>query len=84
MLSDVSDPVNIGNPNEISMLDLAREIVELTGSKSEIAFKKLPEDDPKIRQPDTSRANSLLNWEARVSRRDGLLKTIDYFRSQLS
>jgi dTDP-glucose 4,6-dehydratase len=84
MLSDVPDPVNIGNPDEISMLDLAREIVELTGSKSQTAFKELPEDDPKIRQPDTSRASSLLNWEAKVSRRDGLLKTIDYVRSQLS
>jgi len=84
LLSDVSDPVNIGNPDEISMLELAREIIESTGSNSRIVFRDLPVDDPKIRQPDTSRASSLLDWKAKVNRREGLMKTIEYFRSQLT
>jgi dTDP-glucose 4,6-dehydratase len=84
LLSEVSDPVNIGNPDEINMLDLAREIIASTGSKSTIVFKALPLDDPKIRQPDTTRAGSLLKWKAEVSRDVGLTKTIEYFRSQLT
>lgn len=76
-------PVNIGNQDEISMLQLAQEVIELTGSKSRIVFKPLPEDDPKVRQPDTTRARTILGWEAKVSRREGLLKTIEYFRSRL-
>jgi dTDP-glucose 4,6-dehydratase len=83
LMSSEPDPVNIGNQNEITMLELAKEVIELTGSKSRIIFKDLPEDDPKIRQPDTARARSLLNWQARVSRREGLLKTIEFFRTQL-
>jgi dTDP-glucose 4,6-dehydratase len=84
LLSDTHDPVNIGNQDELTMLDLAKEIVELTGSRSEIVFRELPEDDPKIRQPDTTRARTLLQWHARVDRKDGLRKTIEYFRSQLA
>ncbi|MBI1804486.1 MAG: SDR family oxidoreductase [Ignavibacteriae bacterium] len=80
--SDVVDPVNIGNPDEIPMLQLAKEIVELTGSNSKIVFKELPEDDPKIRQPDITHARALLDWEAKVSRREGLKKTLEYFRSK--
>jgi len=83
LLSAEADPVNIGNPDEITMLDLAREVIELTGSKSRIVFKDLPEDDPKIRQPDTRRAKEILSWEAKVSRREGLKKTVEYFRAQL-
>lgn len=76
-------PVNIGNPDELTMLELAREVIALTGSKSRIIFKDLPEDDPKIRQPDISTARGKLHWEPKVPRREGLTKTIAYFRSQL-
>jgi dTDP-glucose 4,6-dehydratase len=81
--SDLDDPVNIGNQNEVTMLQLAQEVIELTGSKSKIIFTPLPEDDPKVRQPDTTRARTLLGWEARIDRRDGLKKTIAYFRTQM-
>ncbi len=84
LLSDEPDPVNIGNQEEITMLALAKEVVSLTGSKSRIVFRPLPEDDPKVRQPDTSRARSILQWEPKVSRKEGLFKTIEYFRSHLS
>jgi len=84
LLSTEPDPVNIGNQNEITMLDLAKEVIQLTGSKSKIVFKDLPEDDPKIRQPDTTRAQNILQWKAKVDRRVGLQKTIEYFRSEIS
>lgn len=83
LMSNENEPVNIGNPDEISMLDLAKEIIELTGSTSEIVFKDLPADDPKIRQPDITRANEILGWKPYVQRREGLLKTLEYFRSKL-
>ncbi len=83
MLSNEVYPVNIGNQDEISMLQLAREVIELVGSKSKIVFKELPEDDPKVRQPDTTKARTVLNWTARVGRKEGLLKTIEYFRSRI-
>ena len=82
-LSDESEPVNIGNPEEITILDFAKEIIEITGSKSEIAFEELPEDDPQIRRPDVSKAKRVLNWEPEVSRREGLLKTMEYFKGQV-
>jgi dTDP-glucose 4,6-dehydratase len=75
------DPVNIGNPDEITMDQLAREIIQLTGSSSKIAHKALPEDDPKVRQPDITRARTILGWSPRVNRKEGLVKTIEYFRS---
>jgi dTDP-glucose 4,6-dehydratase len=81
--SGEADPVNIGNPDEITMLDLAKEIVALTGSKSKIVFKALPEDDPKVRRPDISRARTILRWEPKVGRKEGLQRTIDFFRSQI-
>lgn len=84
LLSDESEPVNIGNPDEISMLELAREIIGLTGSGSKIEFRELPSDDPKVRQPDTSKAMKILNWSAKVPRIEGLEKTVDYFRKKLS
>ncbi len=80
LLSDLTDPVNIGNQAEITMLDLAREVIALTGSTSRIVHKDLPEDDPKVRQPDTTRARTLLHWEARVNREVGLKATIEYFK----
>ena len=83
LMSDVKDPVNIGNQDEITMLDLAKEVIELTASKSKIVFKDLPADDPKIRQPDIQRARTLLKWEPRVHRKEGLKKTIEYFKAQL-
>jgi dTDP-glucose 4,6-dehydratase len=75
-----SDPVNIGNPSEMTILDFAEAILRLVGSRSEIAFHPLPVDDPKTRQPDISLARSLLDWEPRVSLEDGLEETISYFR----
>lgn len=81
--SDEVEPVNIGNPDEVSILDFAKEIIEVTGSKSEIAFKQLPEDDPKVRQPDISKAKKVLDWEPKVDRRDGLIKTMEYFKQQV-
>ncbi|MFN0157986.1 MAG: UDP-glucuronic acid decarboxylase family protein [Bacteroidota bacterium] len=83
LISKEIDPVNIGNPDELNMLSLAEEIIALTGSKSKIVFKQLPEDDPKIRQPDITRARAILNWSPSVGRNEGLKKTIEYFTSQL-
>jgi dTDP-glucose 4,6-dehydratase len=81
LLSDHELPVNIGNPNEISLKDFAEEILALTGNKVKIVYKPLPVDDPKQRQPDISKAKSLLDWEPKVSRKDGLKVTYDYFKS---
>ncbi len=81
LMSEERDPVNIGNQNELTMLALAREIIELTGSQSKIVFQPLPEDDPKIRQPDTTRARTILNWTPKVDRKEGLRRTIEYFRT---
>ncbi len=83
LMSDYVGPVNIGNPEEISILEFAREIIELTGSKSEIIFKPLPADDPKVRQPDISLARRVLGWEPKVSRREGLRRTLEYFKQRL-
>jgi len=80
LTSDVDTPVNIGNPGEYSILEFARKILEITGSRSEIVYEKLPEDDPKVRQPDISKARKLLGWEPRVSLDEGLRRTIDFFR----
>jgi dTDP-glucose 4,6-dehydratase len=76
-------PVNIGNPHEMTVLQFAKKILELTGSKSEIAYRPLPQDDPQVRQPDITRARKLLNWEPKVDLDEGLIKTIDYFRERL-
>jgi dTDP-glucose 4,6-dehydratase len=80
LVSDVNDPVNVGNPAEMTVLDFARKIVELTGSRSDIVFERLPVDDPKVRQPDITRAKQLLGWEPRVSLDEGLKRTIEYFK----
>ena len=74
-------PVNIGNPNEISLKDFAEEVLKLTGSDVKIIYKPLPVDDPKQRRPDISKAKALLGWEPVVDRAEGLKKTYDYFRS---
>ena len=83
LVSNISDPVNIGNPDEIPMIQLAKEIIEITGSKSRIVFRELPEDDPKIRQPDITRAKRDLGWQAKVNRLEGLKKTLAYFRTKI-
>jgi dTDP-glucose 4,6-dehydratase len=82
--SDEHEPMNIGNPDELTMLTLAKEIIALCGSTSVVVFNELPEDDPKVRQPDIRRAKSLLHWEPHVSRTEGLKKTIGYFRERLA
>jgi len=81
LLSDETDPVNIGNPSEITIKEFAEELLKLTNSGSKIIYKELPEDDPKIRQPDITRARTILNWEPKIDRKEGLRITLDYFRS---
>ncbi|HVZ56137.1 MAG TPA: UDP-glucuronic acid decarboxylase family protein [Chitinophagaceae bacterium] len=81
LLSDYVLPVNIGNPDEISLLEFAREVLDLTGNRVGIVFKPLPEDDPRQRRPDITKAKRLLGWEPRTSRREGLQKTYAYFSS---
>ena len=80
--SDWSDPMNIGNPSEMTVLEFAREIVRVTGSTSEVVFEPLPVDDPKVRQPDITRARESLGWEPKVSLADGLRRTIDWFAAR--
>jgi dTDP-glucose 4,6-dehydratase len=81
---DYTDPVNIGNPEEISILEFAKEIIDLTGSDSKITFEELPSDDPQVRQPDISRAKEVLNWEPRYDRKEGLAKTLKYFKEEVT
>lgn len=83
LLSDYHLPVNIGNPHEMTVLDFARKVLDLTGSKSTIVFKPLPQDDPQVRQPDISRARETLKWAPRVSLDVGLMRTIEFFRARL-
>ena len=83
LLSDESRPVNIGNSHEVSLLDFAKEIIALSGTNSKITFKPLPQDDPKQRQPDISRAKQALGWEPKVFREKGLGLTYEYFKKQL-
>ncbi len=81
LLSDYHQPVNIGNPSEITISQFAEEIIKLTGTNQKVIYKDLPVDDPKQRQPDITRAREILNWEPRVSREEGLKITYDYFRN---
>ncbi|MES1255837.1 MAG: UDP-glucuronic acid decarboxylase family protein [Acidobacteriota bacterium] len=83
MLSDVNDPVNIGNPREMTIAEIARTIIKMTGSTSKIIHKPLPTDDPKVRQPDITRARTLLHWEPKVALEEGLVKTLEYFRTKV-
>ena len=81
--SGVHEPVNIGNPSEMTLLEMAEAIVEVTESRSEIVFEALPIDDPKVRQPDIARARDLLGWEPEVELRDGLRPTVEHYTSIL-
>lgn len=81
LLSDYSEPVNIGNPHEITILEFAEEIIKLTGTKQKIVFKDLPKDDPMQRQPDITKARKILGWEPKVSREEGMKITYEYFKS---
>jgi len=81
LMSDYVFPVNIGNPNEITMNDFAHEIIKLTGTNQKIVYCPLPQDDPKQRQPDITKAKLLLNWEPKISREEGLKITYDYFKN---
>ncbi|HXG15156.1 MAG TPA: UDP-glucuronic acid decarboxylase family protein [Calidithermus sp.] len=83
MQAPVNEPVNIGNPQEMTLLELAKRILRLTGSRSPIVFRPLPEDDPKVRQPDITRARRLLGWEPRVDTDEGLRLTVEWFRQRL-
>ncbi|MBI4635351.1 MAG: SDR family oxidoreductase [Candidatus Rokubacteria bacterium] len=80
MNAPINDPINIGNPQEMTLLELAKRIIRLSGSRSEIVFRPLPQDDPKVRQPDIGRARALLGWEPRVDTDEGLRLTLDWFR----
>lgn len=80
LMSDIVEPVNIGNPQEMTVLQLAKKLIELTKSKSQIVFKPLPEDDPKVRRPDITKAKQLLGWEPKVPVEEGLRRTIEYFK----
>ncbi len=83
LFTDFHEPVNLGNPNEVSILDFAKEIVKLSGGKAEIVFKPLPQDDPKVRKPDITRARTLLGWEPKVGREEGMKRTMEYFRGKI-
>jgi dTDP-glucose 4,6-dehydratase len=76
-------PVNLGNPDEITLLELAHRVLDITGSKSRIVYRDLPEDDPKVRRPDIGKARRLLGWEPRVCLDDGLKRVLPYFRSKV-
>ena len=78
------DPVNLGNPQEMTLLELAKRVIRIAGSRSEIVFRPLPEDDPKVRQPDITRARRLLGWEPRVDTDEGLRRTLEWFRAQVA
>jgi dTDP-glucose 4,6-dehydratase len=82
LVSDINDPVNIGNPTEMTIKEMAETVIRVTGSKSEIIHKPLPEDDPKVRQPDISKAKKLLGWEPTFCFEDGLKKTVEWFKTQ--
>jgi dTDP-glucose 4,6-dehydratase len=83
MQSDTNDPVNIGNPHEMTIEEIATTIVRMTGATSKVVYQPLPTDDPKVRQPDITRARTLLAWEPKVGLEDGLTKTIEYFRTKV-
>ncbi len=81
LLSDETDPVNIGNPEELTIKEFAEEVISITGSKSKIVYTDLPVDDPKVRQPSIKKARKILGWEPKINRNEGLKLTIDYFKS---
>jgi dTDP-glucose 4,6-dehydratase len=79
-----AQPTNIGNPNEFTVAQLAQIVLEVTGSRSPIVYRDLPEDDPKVRKPDISRARAMLGWEPRIELREGVARTVTYFREALA
>jgi dTDP-glucose 4,6-dehydratase len=81
--SSLNEPVNIGNPHEMTIEDIARTIIRMTGSTSKLVYRPLPEDDPKVRQPDITKARTLLGWEPKVGLEEGLTKTLEYFRTKV-
>ena len=83
MLSAENDPINIGNPIEMTIKQIAETIIAMTGSTSKIVYRPLPTDDPKQRRPDITRARTLLGWEPKVQLDEGLIKTIEYFRTKV-
>jgi dTDP-glucose 4,6-dehydratase len=83
MMSEYAMPMNIGNPDEVTVKQLASEVVDIVNSNSRIVFLPLPEDDPKVRQPDISLASSVLGWEPKVSRAEGMKRTLAYFQKKL-
>jgi dTDP-glucose 4,6-dehydratase len=84
MDASTNDPVNIGNPEEMTIEAMARLIIRMTNSRSRVVFQPLPTDDPKVRQPDITRARTLLGWEPKVSLDEGLTSTIEYFRKKMA
>ena len=84
MEAETNDPVNIGNPHEVTIEEIARTIIRLVGSRSSLVYRPLPVDDPKQRRPDITRARTLLGWEPKVGLEEGLLKTVDYFKMKLA
>lgn len=83
LMSNETDPVNIGNPDEISIKQFAEEVIKITGTKSKLTYKPLPEGDPKVRQPDISKARNILGWSPKIEREEGLRITIDYFKKRI-
>jgi dTDP-glucose 4,6-dehydratase len=81
--SSLNEPVNIGNPHEMTIEEIARTIIRMTGSMSQLVYRPLPEDDPKVRQPDITKARTLLGWEPKVGLEEGLTKTLEYFRTKV-
>ncbi len=84
LMSDETYPVNIGNPSEMTVLEFAQEVIRITGSKSKIIFNPLPQDDPKVRQPDISKSKRVLGWEPKVALEDGLKETLAFFKEQMN
>jgi dTDP-glucose 4,6-dehydratase len=83
MDSDTNEPVNMGNPQEVTIEQIARAIIRLVGSSSKIVYRPLPVDDPRQRRPDITRARTLLGWEPKVGLEEGLLKTVEYFKQRI-
>jgi dTDP-glucose 4,6-dehydratase len=83
LMSDYPYPVNIGNPEEITIKEFAEEIIRLTGSRSKISYQPLPQDDPKQRRPDITKAREILGWEPKIGRSEGLRRTLEYFKAKV-
>lgn len=82
LISDLNEPINIGNPREMTIKEMAEAVLKVTGSKSKLIYKDLPVDDPKVRQPNIKRAKELLDWEPKVGLEEGLIKTVEWFKTQ--